>query len=72
MTEQNLINRVRNRLAVGSTFQSFALDRRTNKRKIRQVVAFYPHYVLTTDDQGFMECFLYFDLCRMLDMEVET
>lgn len=72
MTERSLMNRVMSQLVIGGTFQSFALDRRTNKRKIRQVVAFYPHYVLTTDDQGFMECFLYFDLCRILDMEVET
>ena len=69
MTEQSLMNRVMSKLVIGGTFQSFALDRRTNKRKIRQVVAFYPHYVLTTDDQGFMECFLYFDLCRMLEMQ---
>ena len=70
MTEQNLINRVRNRLTVGSTFQSFALDHRTNKKQIRQVVAFYPHYVLTTDDLGRLESFLYFDMCIMLGMEV--
>ena len=67
MNAVEMANAVCNKIHLGSELSVQSKKGATHEKIKTCVVGFYPSFILTENENGFAECFLYYDVWAMLN-----